>query len=372
MTSGLTDNFYRAGMACAAMMALASGLCNLLYGLSLGATPVEKTIYGGMSIASDGLKVVLAIGLSSLTWRQWRLTTLGGAVFALCFSYSVLSALGFAATTRTDRAAERQVVKELTFGAQNMIDQQRQRIAYLDARIKKIIEAPHPNWLSSRGCVNDTIDSSKKLCQHYRKMVDERTKLDGVVWQLHTDLKRSKIVSYKDPQTWALAQIIPLGAGDEQTIRVAIIYFIVLFIECGAAFSPAVLKRMRVSTPSPVVPVDNLPVPLAPLSGVSPQQTVLTPPSDSHQVSKLCGKDADKSQVKEFFATFVEPAPGMSLTAGTVYQEYQRWRSGSGAMSLARFGLIVNEIGIEKHRRGRVHYMHIRFREDRWSVKAIA
>ncbi len=91
----------------------ASAIANYIFGASLGRTPWEATLYGTVG--------VLAVALNALApfYIQWsrdtgRTATAAsiGALWFLCLTYSLTSALGFAAQNREGVAVSRQVTQD--------------------------------------------------------------------------------------------------------------------------------------------------------------------------------------------------------------------------------------------------------------------
>ena len=89
----------------------ASAVMNYLFGSLLGRTPLEAKVYGAVSVLAVLCNALCPFFLS---WgreaKRHAVAIAAGLLWALCLTYSVTSALGFAAENRTTLTGTRQTV----------------------------------------------------------------------------------------------------------------------------------------------------------------------------------------------------------------------------------------------------------------------
>jgi hypothetical protein len=90
-----------AGLVAAAGFALVSIAANLRFGISLASTPIDRAVYGALSVAADLMKIVLPLAVMILWRKRERILVIASAVFWIgAVAFSLSAAIGFAASTR--------------------------------------------------------------------------------------------------------------------------------------------------------------------------------------------------------------------------------------------------------------------------------
>ena len=115
------------GLGVLAVMACIVGSMsmNYLYGVGLGRTEWESSVWGGLSIAFDALKAGAPIYLVS-AWRkrQWARVGAGMVILPGVIVYGLLSALGFASESKGAVVGGREAVRAAYVDAENELKEQ--------------------------------------------------------------------------------------------------------------------------------------------------------------------------------------------------------------------------------------------------------
>lgn len=230
----------------------ASGVLNALFWYSQARSGVEGYILGAVSVAGDLLKAVLPIFIG-LAWarRRWLYVGAASVAFAVFLAAGLVSAIGFVASNRGE------VVGDRSANA-STLDYARSELAAVDRRLEGLsgqrpvatIQAAlgemslHPRYLSSSGCTNATITSSREFCAEYLKT---KAELASATEESRLSSKRSELVAgivalerggagrEVDPQSGIFARWLP-GDVDVATVRDGLVLFFAILIEFGAAF----------------------------------------------------------------------------------------------------------------------------------------
>jgi hypothetical protein len=278
----------------------ASTAANFIYGMDFGGP-----VIGGVSVASDLIKVVALIGVFSL-WRN-RHWFQGGALLLLFIGFtlwSMISAVGFISSkfstlqdTRGKAASEwQELTAEIT-----RLKAQREQV--LDVRPMKTIQADIDAILripGINGCVKIDGPVTEKNCPTFGKLeaeighAERAMWLDGQLALKRDELKKTDRVTVVDPRTNSLSAV---SGVDDGAIVLFVKVFIALLVEAATAFglwavwSPFFARRHvaanRMPTPimprKPYTPSLTLPVkPVAPIVTETPEPPASTPgPDDS-------------------------------------------------------------------------------------------
>jgi hypothetical protein len=91
----------------------ASAVANYLFGASLGRSPWEAQLYGAVGVLAVAMNALAPFYISWALAAKRRITAASiMLLWALCLTYSITSALGFAAQNREGVAVARQVTRE--------------------------------------------------------------------------------------------------------------------------------------------------------------------------------------------------------------------------------------------------------------------
>ncbi|MGO9720644.1 MAG: hypothetical protein ACLPOA_08680 [Methylocella sp.] len=114
------------------MFIAASAAMNWMFMIAQGKTVLEGQVLGLVSIAIDVVKALMPFFIGA-AWahRQWLRTLLGAGVFGLFFSFSLLSALGFVATSRGAVANSRAALSSQLESARKELGETEARLAAL-------------------------------------------------------------------------------------------------------------------------------------------------------------------------------------------------------------------------------------------------
>jgi len=360
-----------AGVTAAAVLLLVSAAMNWRFGYTLGKSEFESQLYGGASAAADCFKALLPFFIFAALRNRSYSQALGGALlFAVCFSYSLTSSLGFAALNRADITGLRVLKVETHADLRADLERSREALKVLPAHrpagtVNGEIEAFKQNgrWLSSAGCADATAVKSMSYCEGFFKLkaelaiAEQADKLEAKVSQLSTSvgaLDSEAAAKATDPQSQMLASLT--GRSTEE-IQLGLTLLIALLVELGAslgfytAFSywrifdvkglPA-LEPVRVAAPVPAfVPM------LQAVPNSDPELRAAQP----------------KADVELYFEERVGRENGSSVTALALYDDYCQWCEAKAKqpLGLPIFTRRFSDLGVQKAKvAGRIRYMDVR------------
>jgi hypothetical protein len=227
----------------------ASAAMNWIFMRGQGKTAVEGEILGLVSIAVDVVKALLPF-LMGAAWahRQWLRAGLGFSLFALFFTFSLLSALGFVASNRGAVAGGRATAAMRFELARQALGETEARLATLgsarpDSQIAAEIAGLKQDrrWGAAKGCAMATAAASRAFCAEMfareaelakaRAAGELRTRRDV----LRAELTHSQAVGAgedNDPQAGLLSRLSGLDLGQAQQ---ALSAFMAILVEIGAA-----------------------------------------------------------------------------------------------------------------------------------------
>jgi hypothetical protein len=361
-----------AGVIAAAVLLLVSAAMNWRFGYTLGRSEFESQLYGGASAAADCFKALLPFFIFAALRNRSYSQALGGALlFAVCFSYSLSSSLGFAALNRADITGLRLLKVETHADLRADLDRSREALKALPAHrpsgtVAGEIEAFKQNgrWLSSGECANATATKSMSYCEGFFKLkaelavAEQAEKLEAKVVQIDTRLGKLDMESAAratDPQSQMLASLTGRSTEEVQT---SLTVLIALLVELGAslgfytAFSywrvfdvKGLPEPARAAAPIPAF----APAPMLPaLPG--PLDPELTPAQPKTDVELYCDERVGREN-------------GSSVTALALYDDYCQWCEAKGKqpLGLPIFTRRFSDLGVQKAKvAGRIRYMDVR------------
>ncbi|MGA8770664.1 MAG: hypothetical protein WB610_09875 [Rhodomicrobium sp.] len=361
-----------AGVTAAAVLLLVSAAMNWRFGYTLGKSEFESQLYGGASAAADCFKALLPFFIFAALRNRSYSQALGGALlFAVCFSYSLTSSLGFAALNRADITGLRVLKVETHADLRADLERSREELKSLPARrpvgtVAGEIEAFKQNgrWLSSAGCAEATAVKSMSYCEGFFKLkaelaiAEQSDKLEGKISQLTnrvSELDSAAAAKATDPQSQMLASLT--GRSTEE-IQLGLTLLIALLVELGAslgfytAFSYwRIFDVKGLPAPEPV----RVPVPaFAPIPVLQALPNCVDPELRAAQV---------KTDVELYFEERVGRENGSSVTALALYDDYCQWCEVKGRqpLGLPIFTRRFSDLGVQKAKvAGRIRYMDVR------------
>jgi hypothetical protein len=361
-----------AGVTAAAVLLLVSAAMNWRFGYTLGKSEFESQLYGGASAAADCFKALLPFFIFAALRNRSYSQALGGALlFAVCFSYSLTSSLGFAALNRADITGLRVLKVETHADLRADLERSREALKVLPPHrpagtVNGEIEAFKQNgrWVSSAGCADATAAKSMSYCEGFFKLkaelaiAEQADRLEAKVSQLSTRvgaLDAEAATKATDPQSQMLASLT--GRSTEE-IQLGLTLLIALLVELGAslgfytAFSYwRIFDVKGLPAPEPV----RVPVPaFAPVPVLQALPNCADPELRAAQV---------KTDVELYFDERVGRENGSSVTALALYDDYCQWCEVKGRqpLGLPIFTRRFSDLGVQKAKvAGRIRYMDVR------------
>jgi hypothetical protein len=362
-----------AGVAAAAVLLVVSAAMNWRFGYTLGKSDFESQLYGAASAAADCFKALLPFFIFAALRNRSYSQALGGALlFAVCFSYSLTSSLGFAALNRADttgaRTLKAETHQDLRSGLERTLAELKALPAHRPAAtVAGEIEAykQNPSWVSSEECKNATIAKSMSYCEGYFKLTAElpvaekAEKLEAKVSQLSAKLGESDptaAVSTSDPQSFVLGRLTGFRTEEIQT---GLTVLIALLVELGASLGfYTAFSYWR------IFDVKGLPAPVPSRALVPAAQFMPTIRLTQIPDSDPALQPAEpKTDVELYFDERVVKEPGSSVTALALYDDYCQWCDAKEKqpLGLPIFTRKFGDIGVQKAKvAGRIRYMDVK------------
>lgn len=235
----------------------ASMTMNFLFGFGFGHTLVTAWVWGGLSVASDGLKAVLPV-LIAYQWRRrnWMRVVTGLLLLPLVFSYGFLSALGFWAESRGLIVDGRSNDKAGLAQAQFDLVLAEKRLASLAPhRLTGIVEAElagmqrERQWEFTKGCREAENAAGRTFCKRLDALRaelalnEESQTLTRTIQSLKSDIKVARARGawrQADPLADAMAWVLRLDVTD---IRTGLSWMAAILVETVSCFGLLVVEE---------------------------------------------------------------------------------------------------------------------------------
>ena len=361
-----------AGVTAAAVLLLVSAAMNWRFGYTLGKSEFESQLYGGASAAADCFKALLPFFIFAALRNRSYSQALGGALlFAVCFSYSLSSSLGFAALNRADITGLRVLKVETHSDLRADLDRSRDELKALPQHrpagtVNGEIEAFKQNsrWLSSSGCADASATKSMNYCEGFYKLkaelaiAEQADKLETAIAQLSSRLgalDAAAAAKATDPQSQMLAKLT--GRTTEE-IQLGLTVLIALLVELGASLGfYSAFSYWR------IFDVKGLPAPepaIAAVPALAPAPVLQALPGNAEAELRLV---QPKTDVELYFGERVGRENGSSVTALALYDDYCQWCEAKGKQpqGLPIFTRRFSDLGVQKAKvAGRIRYMDVR------------
>lgn len=239
------------GIAAVLVFMAASGAMNAHFWLGQGKSDLEGQILAAVSVAGDVFKAMLPFFIAaSFAAGRWIKGFVGIGLMVLVLSFSLISALGFAAGNRGAVAGGREAVTA-------RFDAVRTELSEVDTQISKIgtikdirvVETAlerfkqDQRWAASRNCQEATTPRSRDYCADYFALQGElATAMSGARLRERQAALRREVVKLRehgagqasDPQANLLAKFWP--TGDVSAVQTAVLILIAVMVELVAAF----------------------------------------------------------------------------------------------------------------------------------------
>ncbi|MCH9806693.1 MAG: hypothetical protein K0U74_03085 [Alphaproteobacteria bacterium] len=342
-------------MVIALALAGVSIACNYRFGLTL-APGLDGTIYAVLGAVADALKALLPI-LIVAAWRHREpvRVVVGTATFVVLATYSLTSAFGLYATSRSTSVSDVEIVKVEDQRLASEIESVRRDLDALGintppaAIAAQIAAAKHNRrWETSKGCSDATAEASRALCSEIASLeaslatAQRSSKLRERLQVLQSErngIDVSKVVKAADPQSEALARLTGATQAD---VRLGLAVLIAVLIELGSGFGLFLATsgtRKPESQPAKVEPVRVEVV--APVAAAQPVASVAVDPVGGVEVS-------------DWIDARVHRSIGGRTQAADLYDDYCGWVRDQGGEPLPQpaFGRELTAAGLARERAG--------------------
>jgi len=387
------------GVLAAGVLLAVSAAMNWQFGFSLGRNPFDGQLYGAASAAADCMKALVPFFFFA-AWRNrmWSQVAASALVWSVVTAYSLTSALGNAAHSRTDssgqRLAQTQTYQDARADMKRAQDQlswtpQHRSVATVQAEIEGLKAQKAWGW--SEGCTKLDGKAERQLCDKFHALQSEL----GSAQQAN-DLERriadaeAKLAGQSgtlgaveaDPQaavlTTLLSGVIPgLKIAHVQTMMSV---FVALLLEIGSglgmyvAFSqwrlydvkapsaPRMIPVAQVSAPTQAATVNTAAVAVAAQSAVPQLAKPRSGANDNRSAPAVTRLVAPETDVEKFYKESIDVTDGSSLTATELYEDYCSWceTKAKEPLALPTFGRAFGELGVKKEKiAGRIRYIGI-------------
>ena len=406
------------GVLAAGVLLAVSAAMNWQFGYGLGRSEFDGQLLGAASAAADCFKALVPFFLfAAIRNRMWSQALAAVLVGVVVFSYSMTSALGFAAKQRLDSAAERTQVTQTYEGLKADLKRAEDAAGWTPQHrpyeaVMAAIESykAQPGWKWSSGCKDVSSKSEQKYCQGLHNLEAElasakaATANDARISEIKSKMaafEGSAAMSEADPQAKVLADLAGLALPNVKVehVQTAMAIFVAFLLEIGSSFgmyvafsqwrlydrhvpvAPRVLRRTieedtaAAAVAAPVIPAA---VQKKPRSGANDNRTIEVEPerpaieSKPQETRVVVEKAparlvAPETDVERFYKESIEVQDGSSVTATQLYEDYCSWceTKSKEPLALPSFGREFAELGVRKERvAGRVRYIGIALKSD--------
>lgn len=416
------------GVLAAGVLLAVSAAMNWQFGYSLGQTEFDGQLLGAASAAADCLKALIPFFFfAAIRNRMWSQAIAAAIVGVVVVSYSMTSALGFAAKQRSETTAQRQQVTEVYEGLKADLKRAEEAASWNPQHrpyeaVSASIEGhkAQPGWKWSNGCKDVSSKAEQKYCQTFHALEAELASAkaaqghDARIAEIKSKLagmEGSTAMASADPQAKVLADLasIVLPNITTQNVTTAMSVFVALLLEIGSSFGmyvafsqwrltdahvPAAPRMRReyieddtVAATVAVPALNAVAVPVKkPRSGANdnksiekqPERVAIEAPvqevkvAEAKSEAKVEAKPAPsrvapESDVQRFYKESIEVQDGSSVTATQLYEDYCSWceTKSKEPLALPSFGREFADLGVKKERiAGRVRYIGIALKSD--------
>ena len=423
------------GVLAAGVLLAVSAAMNWQFGFSLGRTEFDGQLLGAASAAADCLKALIPFFFfAAIRNRMWSQALASVLVWVVVTSYSMTSALGFAAQQRALASAQTTQVTQTYEGLKSDLKRAESEAGWTPQhRPFEVVVASieghksQPAWKWTNGCKAVSSKTERKYCEGLHNLEAELAAAKAA--QGHdvriTEIK-AKIASYEgsaatadtDPQAKALADLagLALPGVKVEHVQTAMAVFVALLLEIGSSFGmyvafsqwrlydshvPAAPRMSRrdaeddtvaatvaaTALNAAAVPVkkprsganDNRSIERAPerpaIEAHAPEAKMVEAKAETKQEAKPAPSRlvAPETDVQRFYKESIEVQDGSSVTATQLYEDYCSWceTKSKEPLALPSFGREFADLGVKKERiAGRVRYIGISLKSDAGTEEA--
>jgi len=383
------------GVIAAGILLAVSAAMNYRFGFSLGKTSLDGQIYGLASAAADCFKALVPFFFfAAVRNRMWSQALAAGVVWGVVTAYSMTSALGHAALNRLDTTGQRAMAaatyKDLRADAQRAQEQ----LTWIPAHRPTETVVAELNvlkaqryWATTRECAEASGKGAREFCQQFYKLnaelasAQQSQRLETRIAEIGGKLSLTSggtVMAEADPQASVLAR---LGGFEVQSVQTALTVFVALLIEIGSGFGMYVAFAYwrtheipaRPSLPEPASESVASPVwSSAPPPTAEGDQVAQPPPprrvnANDNRVSSdtRVPNGVPDSDIQRHYRQRVVSAPGSSVTAQDLYDDYCNWceEEGKEALPMPTYSREFKSLGVRKDKLGgRIRYFDVGLR----------
>ena len=415
------------GVLAAGVLLAVSAAMNWQFGYGLGQSEVDGQLLGAASAAADCLKALIPFFFfAALRNKMWSQAIAAAVLGLVVVSYSMTSALGFAAKQRADTTAGRQQVTETYEGLKSDLKRAEDAAKWTPEHrpyetVLSSIEGHKAQsaWKWSNGCTKATSRTEQKYCQQFHALEAELAAAKAAqghdlriaeIKAKMAGMEGSAAMSVADPQAKVLADLtsIVIPGVSVENVATAMSVFVALLLEIGSSFglyvafsqwritdayvpaAPRMRREIEGHTVAATVAVPALAVAVpvqTPHSGandnrsidVAAVQATIAAHVQEEEVAevktevKVEAKPAPsrlvapETDVQRFYKESIDVQDGSSVTATQLYEDYCSWCDAKGKepLALPSFGREFADLGVKKERiAGRVRYIGIALKSD--------
>lgn len=416
------------GVLAAGVLMAVSAAMNWQFGYGLGQSEVDGQLLGAASAAADCLKALIPFFFfAALRNRMWSQAIAAAVLGMVVVTYSMTSALGFAAKQRADSAAGRQQVTETYEGLKSDLKRAEDAAKWTPEHrpyetVLSSIEGHKAQsaWKWSNGCTKATSKTEQKYCQQFHALEAELAAAkaaqghDARIAEIKAKMagmEGSAAMSVADPQAKVLADLTSLviPGVTVDNVSTAMSVFVALLLEIGSTFglyvafsqwritdayvpaAPRMRREIEGNTVAATVAVPALPAVAVPVqtphSGANDnrsidvaavQATIAAHVQEEVAEAKTAEVKieakpaparlvAPETDVQRFYKESIDVQDGSSVTATQLYEDYCSWCDAKGKepLALPSFGREFADLGVKKERiAGRVRYIGIALKSD--------
>ncbi len=376
------------GVIAASILLAVSATMNYRFGFSLGKTSVDGQIYGLASAAADCFKALVPFFFfAAVRNRMWSQALAAAVVWGVVTAYSMTSALGHAALNRLDTAGQRAIAAAAYKDLRADSKRAQEELTWIPAhRPAETVTAElsvmkdQRNWAISKECTEILGKATREFCQQFHKLNAELASaqqaqrleehIAGIAGKLAT-VTGGTAMAEADPQASVLAR---LGGFEVEKVQTALTVFVALLIEIGSAFGMYVaFAHWRMYETTTKVPAQvsvrvaeevraevwSSP-PTAP-----PQSSAIVEPHEPRRVNANDNRlpnGVPDSDIQRHYRQRVVSAPGSSVTAQDLYDDYCDWceEEGKEALPMPTYSREFKTLGVRKDKLGgRIRYFDV-------------
>lgn len=415
------------GVLAAGVLLAVSAAMNWQFGYGLGQSEVDGQLLGAASAAADCLKALIPFFFfAALRNRMWSQAAAAAVLGVVVVTYSMTSALGFAAKQRADSAAGRQQVTETYEGLKSDLKRAEDAAKWTPEHrpyetVLSSIEGHKAQsaWKWSNGCTKATSKTEQKYCQQFHALEAELAAAkaaqghDARIAEIKAKMagmEGSAAMSVADPQAKVLADLTSLviPGVTVDNVSTAMSVFVALLLEIGSTFglyvafsqwritdayvpaAPRMRREIEGNTVAATVAVPALPAVAVPVqtphSGANDNRSIdvaaVQATIAAHVQEEVAEAKAEvkveakpapsrlvapETDVQRFYKESIDVQDGSSVTATQLYEDYCSWCDAKGKepLALPSFGREFADLGVKKERiAGRVRYIGIALKSD--------